>query len=132
MGSLRPPKLEQNKRKTEKRRKVENLAQQRTHKFKVIWHCRKVERAKMSLTYLINNFFSARRLQLFLLLPASFLSMPIMQFLMHLTFMTATFHYDYMRRHKIPFCPTKKRRESSHILLAPINLLKTSDEKVGK
>ena len=58
------------------------------------------------------------------------LSRPIMQFFMHLTFMTATFHYDYMKKHKegdkIPFCAA---RESSHILLAPINLLKTSEKK---
>lgn len=65
----------------------------------------------------------------------SFTFSPIMQFLMHLTFITATFHYDYMEKHKegdkIPFCAA---RESSHILLAPINLLKTSEKsrKINK
>ncbi|CRL05304.1 CLUMA_CG018411, isoform A [Clunio marinus] len=53
-----------------------------------------------------------------------------MQFLMHLTCMTAAFHYHYMKIYKggdkISSSVVKK---SPHILLAPINLLKTSDRK---
>lgn len=86
---------DENDRSAHKRGKATNRKTLHNTSLRSFEMVERVESAKMSLTYLIHFLFSGLNSS-----ALSARSMPIMQFLPHSTFMTATFHYDYTRKHK--------------------------------